>query len=80
MLTVVSLIYLGPSSKKTTHHFLLHGSLGPTNLEKNLKPCKYQNLICLPTELLSILYSNKKEMSDFPGTVSFDLVKMLQQK
>ena len=22
-----------------THHFLLHGSLWPTNLEKNLKPC-----------------------------------------
>ena len=21
------------------HHFLLHGSLQPTNLEKNLKPC-----------------------------------------
>ena len=22
-----------------THHFLLHGSLWPTNLEKNMKPC-----------------------------------------
>ena len=26
------------------------------------------------------LYSNKKETSDFHGTVSFDPVKMLQQK
>ena len=23
-----------------THHILLHGSLQPTNFEKNLKPCK----------------------------------------
>ena len=27
-----------------------------------------------------IIYSNKKETSDFHGTVSFDPVKMLQQK
>ena len=27
-----------------------------------------------------IIYSNKKEKSDFHGTVSFDPVKMLQQK
>ena len=33
MSTVVSLICLGPSFKKMTHHFLLHGSLWPTNLE-----------------------------------------------
>ena len=33
------LICLGPSFQKMTHHFLLHGSLWPTNLEKNLKPC-----------------------------------------
>ena len=26
------------------------------------------------------IYSNKKETSDFHGTVSFDQVKMLQQK
>ena len=26
------------------------------------------------------IYSNKKETSDFQGTVSFDQVKMLQQK
>ena len=39
MSTVVSLIYLGPSFQKMTHHFWLHGSLRPTNLEKNLKPC-----------------------------------------
>ena len=26
------------------------------------------------------IYSNKKETSDFHGTVSFDPVKMLQQK
>ena len=38
MSTVVSLICLGPSFQKMTHHFLLHGSLRPTNLEKNLKP------------------------------------------
>ena len=42
MSTVVSLICLGPSFQKMTGHFLLHGSLWPTNLEKNLKPwtCK----------------------------------------
>ena len=34
-----SLICLGPSFQKMTHHFLLHGSYWPTNLEKNLKPC-----------------------------------------
>ena len=34
----VSLICLGPSFQKMTHHFLLHVSLGPTSLEKNLKP------------------------------------------
>ena len=39
MLTVVSLICLGPSFQKMTRHFLLHGSLQPTNLEKYLKPC-----------------------------------------
>ena len=27
-----------------------------------------------------VIYSNKKETSDFHGTVSFDPVKMLQQK
>ena len=37
MTTVVSLICLGPSFQKMTHYFLLHGSLQPTNLEKNLK-------------------------------------------
>ena len=35
MSTVVSLICLGPSFQKMTHHFLLHGSLQPTNLEKS---------------------------------------------
>ena len=34
MSTVVGLICLGPSFQKMTHHFLLHGSLRPTNLEK----------------------------------------------
>ena len=29
---------LVPSFQKMTHHFLLHGSLRPTNLKKNLKP------------------------------------------
>ena len=38
MSTVVSLICLGPSFQKMTHHFLLHGSLRPTCLEKSLKP------------------------------------------
>ena len=38
MSTVFSLICLGPSFQKMTHHFLHHGSLWPTNLEKNLKP------------------------------------------
>ena len=40
MSTVVSFICLGPSFQKMSHHFLLHGLLRPTNLEKNLKPCK----------------------------------------
>ena len=31
----------GTSFQKITHHFLLHGSLWPTNLEKNLKLCIY---------------------------------------
>ena len=39
MSTVVSLVCLGPSFQKVTHQFLLHGSLRPINLEKNLKPC-----------------------------------------
>ena len=39
MSTVVILICLGPSFQKMTHHILLHGSLPPTNPEKNLKPC-----------------------------------------
>ena len=30
--------------------------------------------------MLFFIYSNKKETSDFHGTVSFDPVKMLQQK
>ena len=30
--------------------------------------------------LLCFIYSNKKETSDFHGTVSFDPAKMLQQK
>ena len=38
---MVSLICLGPSFQKMTHYFLLHGSLWPTNLEKNLKPCSF---------------------------------------
>ena len=38
MSTVFSLISLGPSFQKMTHHFLLYGSLRPDNLEKNLKP------------------------------------------
>ena len=42
MSTVVSLICLGPSFQKMTHHFLLHGLLWPTNLEKNLKPWIYR--------------------------------------
>ena len=41
MSTVVSLICLGPSFQKMTLHFLLHRSLRPTNLEKNLKRCIY---------------------------------------
>ena len=34
MSTVFSLICLGRSFQKMVHHFLLHGSLWPTNLEK----------------------------------------------
>ena len=38
MSTVTSLICLGPSFQKMTHNFLLHESIQPTSLEKNLKP------------------------------------------
>ena len=38
MSIVVSLICLGPSFQKMTHHFLLHGSLPPTNLKKIWSP------------------------------------------
>ena len=51
---------MGPSFQKMTHHSLVHGSLGPTNLEKNLKPCKFcfilmpgrvvQSVTCLATD------------------------------
>ena len=44
MSTVVSLICLALSFQKMTHHFLLHGSLRPTNLEKNLKPCLFRQM------------------------------------
>ena len=30
--------------------------------------------------IICVIYSNKKETSDFRGTVSFDTAKMLQQK
>ena len=36
------------------------------------------NKLCINAGWL--IYSNKKETSDFHGTVSFDPVKMLQQK
>ena len=32
------------------------------------------------TYLAAIIYSNKKDTSDFHGTVSFDPIKMSQQK
>ena len=41
-----------------------------------LCPRLENHLICF----LNILYSNKKETSDFHGTVSFGPVKMSQQK
>ena len=36
-----SLICLGPSFQKMTHHFLLNGSLWPTNLEKIWSPADH---------------------------------------
>ena len=44
MSNVFSLICLSPSIQKMTHHFLPHGSLWPTNLEKSLKPLKENKL------------------------------------
>ena len=41
MSTVLSLICFVPSFQKMSQHFLLYGSLRPTNLEKNLKPWGY---------------------------------------
>ena len=54
MSTVVSLICLGPSFQKMTRQFLLHGSLRPTNLEKNLKPCNFVHKYLLSGHLCHI--------------------------
>ena len=48
MSNVYSLISLGPSFQKMTLHFLLHGSLRPTNLEKNLKPRTRTTVLQVP--------------------------------
>ena len=42
---------------------------------KNLKTTSGLSIL-----LHSIIYSNKKDTSDFHGTVSFDPIKMSQQK
>ena len=38
---------------------------------------KKKRLLVIP---LALIYSNKKDMSDFHGTVSFDPIKMSQQE
>ena len=43
--TVASLICLGPSFQKMTHHILLHGSLPRTDLEKIRSPALQQDLV-----------------------------------
>ena len=40
----------------------------------------YRPLTPLDTSALTFIYSNKKDTSDFHGTVSFDPIKMSQQK
>ena len=45
MSTVFSLICLGPSFQKMTHHFLHHGSIWPTYRENNPKPCRSVHLL-----------------------------------
>ena len=46
-----SLICFGPSFQKMTHHFLLHGSLWPTNLEKIRSPGRVLSRIMLYIKL-----------------------------
>ena len=61
MSTVFSLICLGPSFQKMTHHFLLHGSPRLTNLEQNLKPCTHvrssiYSYLWIPSSLVIIIF------------------------
>ena len=58
---MVSLICLGPSFQKMTHHFLLHGSLWPTNLEKNLKPCTISIFSCADLPVLQGKFAKYKK-------------------
>ena len=59
MSTVVSLICLGPSFQKMTHHFLAPGSLWPTSLEKKSEALSLSG--CLHANCL-FYCSKKKEM------------------
>ena len=58
MSTVFSFICLRPSFQKITHNILLHGSLRPFNLEKNLKLSSTYFSLALRASSLSISFSS----------------------
>ena len=83
---MVTLLCLGPHFQKITHHFLLHGSLPPTNLEKNLKPCingdegslTYLCLSCSSVSIIishmpvsSLVMNEASVINDDEGTLTF---------
>ena len=60
MATVFSLICLGPSFQKMTHHSLLHGSLRPTNLEKKSEVQELNKL--QPTLLALVIFLTEESL------------------
>ena len=70
MSTVVRLICLCPSFQKMTHHFLPHGSLRPTDLEKNQKP----SVILLPASPVSFAHNFVSGMQSFYFSESKDAI------
>ena len=78
MSTVVSLMCLGPSFQKRTHHFLLHESLWPINLEKTLKPCSLAKSLftdvgksCSSSQFLGSSGCNNKVLSQIEWVFSW---------
>ena len=73
MSTVFSLICFDPSFQKMAHYFLLHGSLRPTNLEKNLKPCCTSTQSCQ-----SLCWWYMQSICKLKGTCHLALVETLE--